>query len=793
MAWTSPRRNHTTCRPPVLWGRPATVARSLIWATTSPAVRSSSSIGRGASTHSEKQGTGAMRISRIAAPAALLGTLAFVACGGGDDNGPTEPSGPASISLSPQSSTMDFIGQTRTFRATVRDANGQTVTTQVSWTSSDPSVFTVDASGVATAVGNGSAQVEASAGAVSATAAVTVEQRPAVLVVLSGDGQEGFAGAALPNPVVVQVTDQGGTAVRGVVVSFAPGEGAGSVNPQNAVSDADGHASTEWTLGDGRFGAMSLRASVEQGAATFINARAVPETPIPDLAIEGGLSLSRDDPGSLETIDVTLRVANLGNAATPAVFPLTLTVDGTEVETFEIDELAVEERVSLTYTLDPLEAGSREIAFELDAAGEIEEWTEDNNATTALVNVLSQTAIDPDQPVTVSSSTVNELLLFRIDIAESAQQVLNVELSGGSGDADMFVHFGERPENRYEYECLSGNPASDELCQMVPTRVGSYHVAVHAFTAFGPSTLTVTVGGKPVETFDIEVVFLDNGTPSQDNIVREAAEVWESIIARGAEDYDFSISSASNYPADECFEGQPLVADVVDDLRVWVTIDSIDGQGGAVASAGPCWARAIQFTGSDVIWLEAVLGRIRLDEADAAALEARGKLHSVVVHELAHTLGFGTLWELKDLLRNPSFPDSPNADTHFAGPLAIAAFDAAGGTSYVGGKVPVESGARPGSSEGHWREGVFETELMTPFLEPSREPLSLVTIESLADLGYGVDLTKAESYTLSSTGLAGMAVPRGPVIYLGDDIARNPITVVDQKGRLLGVYRSRRQ
>ncbi len=735
-----------------------------------------------------------MRISRIAAPAALLGTLAFAACGGGDDGGgPTTPSGPASISLSPQSSTMDFIGQTRTFRATVRDASGQTVTTQVSWTSSDPSVVTVDGSGVATAVGNGSAQVEASAGAVSATAAVTVEQRPAVLVVLSGDGQEGVAGAALPNPVVVQVTDQGGTGVRGVVVSFAPGEGAGSVNPQNAVSDADGQASTEWTLGEGRFGAMSLRASVEQGAATFINARAVPETPIPDLAIEGGLSLSRDNPSSLETIDVTLRVANLGNAATPPVFPLTLTIDGATVETFELDELAVGERVSLTYTLDPLEAGSREIAFALDAAGEIDEWTEDNNSASVIANVASQQVIGLDQAVSVSSGTVDEVLLFRIDIAEAAQEALNVELSGGSGDADMFVHFGERPEQHYEYECLSGNAASDELCQMVPTRVGSYHVAVHAFTAFGPSTLNVTVGGKPVETFDIELVFLDNGTPSQDNIVREAAEVWESIIARGAENYDFSVSAAANYPANECFDGQPLVADVVDDLRVWVTIDSIDGQGGAVASAGPCWARAIQFTGSDLIWMEAVLGRIRLDEADAAALEARGKLHSVVVHELAHTLGFGTLWELKGLIRNLS-ENAPNADTHFAGPLATAAFDAAGGTFYVGGaKVPVESGGRPGSSDGHWRESVFETELMTPFLEPAQEPLSLVTIESLADLGYGVDLTRAESFTLSSTGAAGMAVPRGPVIYLGDDIARNPITLVDQKGRFLGVYRNRRQ
>lgn len=734
-----------------------------------------------------------MRTPSAALPLSLLAVLAIAACGGGDD-GPTTPPGPSTITISPATSTLTFIGQTRAFRATVRDAAGQNVTAQVTWTSSDPAVFTVDGSGTVTAVSNGSGQLQASTAGLTANAAVTVEQAPTVLVVRSGGDQEGIAGSALPNPIVVQVTDQGGTGVSGVAVSFAPGEGAGSVNPQNAVSDADGEVSAEWTLGGGSFGSQSLRVSIQQGAQTIVNARAVPETPIPDLAIEGSLRLSRDDPSSLETIDVTVRVANLGNAATPAVFPLTLSVDGTVVETFELDGLAVEERVNLTYTLGPLDAGAHEIAFELDAAGEIDEWSEGNNRASALTNVTSQQVIDLEQSVTVSSSTVDEVLLFRIDITEAAQEALNVELSGGSGDADMFVHFGERPDNHYAYECLSGNAATEELCQMVPTRVGSYHVAVHAFTAFGPSTLTVTVGGKPVETFDIEVVFLDNGTPSQDNIVREAAERWESIIARGAENYDFSVSSQANYPADECFDGQPLVADVVDDLRVWVTIDSIDGRGGAVASAGPCWARPIQFTGSDVIWLEAVLGRIRLDEADAAALETRGQLLSVVVHEMAHVLGFGTLWELKGLLRNPSVPSSPNADTHFAGPLAIAAFDAAGGTNYIGGgKVPVESGARPGSSDGHWRESVFEIEIMTPFLAPGTEPLSLVTIESLADLGYGVDLTEAESFTLSRAGAAAMAVPKGPVIYLGDDIARNPITLVDQKGRFRGVYYNRRQ
>lgn len=722
-----------------------------------------------------------MRIPRLAVPVSLLPVLALTACGGGDD-GPTTPAGPSTITVSPASTMMTFIGQTRAFRATVRDAAGQNVTTQVSWTSSDAAVFTVDASGTVTAVSNGSGQLTASAGGLTATAAVTVEQRPTVLLVRSGGDQEGIGGSALPNAIVVQVTDQGGAGVSGVVVSFAPGEGAGSVNPQNAVSDANGEVSTEWTLGGGRFGSQSLSVSIEQGAATVVNARAVPETPIPDLAIEGGLSLSRDDPTSLETVDVTVRVANLGNAATPAVFPLTLSVDGTVVETFELDALAVEERVNLTYTVGPFEAGSHEIAFELDAAGEIEEWTEDNNRASELADVASQEVIVVEGTGEVWSGEISggldDLLLFRLDVAETVNQFLTVRIHGGSGDADLFLHYDRRPSDPLDYRCISGSPTSEEICQYAPTRAGSYQVAVHAFTAFGPSKMSVTVGEEPLETYDIDVVFVSRGSSSQDEVVEEAAELWESVIVAGEPDID---GSSNPLPAGDCGPGSPAINDVVDDIRIYVTIDSIDGVGSILGQSRPCRVRGVQ--GLDRTF-SVITGLILLDEADVASLESRGLLEATVVHEMAHVLGFGTVWPDHGLLVNPS-ENNPNADTHFKGPLAIAAFDAAGGDGYTGGaKVPVHNDARPGVADGHWRLSVFGNELLTPFISPDGSVLSAITIESMADLGYSVNLEEAEEFRLPGSTAAAMDRMKGPVIDLSGDILDGPIRVVEMKGGL---------
>ena len=54
----------------------------------------------------------------------------------------------------------------------------------------------------------------------------------------------------------------------------------------------------------------------------------------------------------------------------------------------------------------------------------------------------------------------------------------------------------------------------------------------------------------------------------------------------------------------------------------------------------------------------------------------------------------------------------------------------------------------PGTAEGHWRETTFDDELMTGFIEQGEMPLSRMTIASLQDLGYEVNLDAANAYQL---------------------------------------------
>lgn len=72
---------------------------------------------------------------------------------------------------------------------------------------------------------------------------------PAAVAVVAGDNQRGTVGQALPQPLVIKVTDQSGAAVPGLTVSWTVSGGGGSVSAASNQTDAQGQAHGTWTLG----------------------------------------------------------------------------------------------------------------------------------------------------------------------------------------------------------------------------------------------------------------------------------------------------------------------------------------------------------------------------------------------------------------------------------------------------------------------------------------------------------------------------------------------------------------
>ena len=77
---------------------------------------------------------------------------------------------------------------------------------------------------------------------------------------------------------------------------------------------------------------------------------------------------------------------------------------------------------------------------------------------------------------------------------------------------------------------------------------------------------------------------------------------------------------------------------------------------------------------------------------------------------------------------------------------------------------------------------------MTGFIDPIPNPLSIVSIESLGDLGYTVNIHNADSYTLApGQPRVVLREGTGERIIMWDDVRRGPIYRVDRTGRITGV------
>lgn len=536
---------------------------------------------------------------------------------------------------------------------------------------------------------------------------------PAAVEVVAGSNQQGTVGQPVPTTPSVKVRDAKGHGLVGITVKFTVTGGGGTLVGDSTKTDAQGVAVLgQWTLGT-TAGANTLRAQASGlTTAATLTATARPDVPatLTPIGWQNFAALVGQQVNPKPTLEAKDQYGNLvPNAAiTFAVTQGGGTVAGGAATTDASGRATVG-----SWTLG-------------NAAGTNRMQASSTNGATATFNAQG-TAVAP----TIEAASPTTQSGFLGAMVPRVPRVL-VKDQLGQPMANIPVQFAITAGDGTLAGAMavSGN---DGVAAPQDWKLGN---------AVGGGTVEATMPGyagpkvafSSTGTFTgfvIDVRLLTTMTPAQRDAFASAANRWMQIIVGDIADVPANIGAGQ-----ACFNNPltPAINETIDDVIIYAQVTTIDGAGGILGSAGPCIRRTSSFF--------TAIGSMRFDVADLNNLQSTNRLEPVILHEMAHVLGFGTVWEDKHVITGVG-----GADPIFTGAEALAVWPTFN-LGYAGTPIPVENSGGSGTRDSHWRESVFVSELMTGFIEPPGvpTPLSKLTIASFKDLGYTVSYTTADAY-----------------------------------------------
>jgi len=79
---------------------------------------------------------------------------------------------------------------------------------------------------------------------------------------------------------------------------------------------------------------------------------------------------------------------------------------------------------------------------------------------------------------------------YHLDVPGDAENLV-VAISGGSGDADLYLKYGTSPTTS-SYDCRPYEAGNDETCSVATPQTGTYHLMVRGYNAFSNLSLTAS-------------------------------------------------------------------------------------------------------------------------------------------------------------------------------------------------------------------------------------------------------------------------------------------------------------
>jgi serine protease len=94
----------------------------------------------------------------------------------------------------------------------------------------------------------------------------------------------------------------------------------------------------------------------------------------------------------------------------------------------------------------------------------------------------------------VTSDSKNEEKAYTVEVPANSKN-LSISLSGGRGDADLYVKFGSKPTSS-SYDCRPYKNGNSETCNVSSPRAGTYHVVIKTYAPYSGVSLKATFQKK---------------------------------------------------------------------------------------------------------------------------------------------------------------------------------------------------------------------------------------------------------------------------------------------------------
>jgi vibriolysin len=105
----------------------------------------------------------------------------------------------------------------------------------------------------------------------------------------------------------------------------------------------------------------------------------------------------------------------------------------------------------------------------------------------------TNTPMDKNVPLTGLSGARGSSAYFSVQVPEGATN-LKFTMSGGTGDADLYVRFNSAPTTT-QYNCRPYSSGNNETCSFPTPAEGTWYAMLRGFSAYSGVTLTVTWDG----------------------------------------------------------------------------------------------------------------------------------------------------------------------------------------------------------------------------------------------------------------------------------------------------------